>query len=572
MSYTRDDFIRAATSDALRSCLQKNPPGPNFNRQMMKEDVFGITVATMEGANINLPKSQRMSVPRCLEPSQIAMIIKYAEPVARICCCEDSEASDLDLLGVYQYDGPNAGTYDTSDEAIDRVIEAYNFDIKKRDLDEIKHILMRRLPKKYRCRDRDLVPVNNGLFNYKAKMLEPFTPDKIFLSKSKVNYNPNARNVIIHNPDDGLDWDVESWIAGLSEDPEIVNLFWEILGAIIRPFVRWNKSAWLYSESGNSGKGTLCELMRNLCGRGSYASIDLKQFSERFSLEPLIRANAIIVDENDVGAYLEKSANLKAVITNDAVLIDRKFKEPITYQFFGFMVQCINEYPRVRDRSASFYRRQLFIPFDKCYTGSERPYIKEDYLSRPEVLEYVMFKVLNTNYYKLSEPAACKAMLDDLKVANSPVREFVEDILPQCRWNLLPFTFLYDLYKGWLPKVNPGGTPLGRNTFINELIAAVSGNSEWVCKNKKTPVPTKDLMDCPEPLIVKYSLTDWMNPNYRGPDQKQICRPALNVEYRGLVRRIPRKFPGQGYVVTGNEPYIDPHPITANGYRRSNES
>ena len=37
----------------------------------------------------------------------------------------------------------------------------------------------------------------------------------------------------------------------------------------IRPNVSWNKSAWLYSTLGNNGKGTLCALLRNLCGPGA---------------------------------------------------------------------------------------------------------------------------------------------------------------------------------------------------------------------------------------------------------------------------------------------------------------
>ena len=82
-----------------------------------------------------------------------------------------------------------------------------------------------------------------------------------------MNYNPNAKNPVIHNPDDGTDWDVESWMADLSDDPEIVNVLWKILGAVIRPNVAWGKAAWLYSESGNNGKGTLCQLMRALCGK-----------------------------------------------------------------------------------------------------------------------------------------------------------------------------------------------------------------------------------------------------------------------------------------------------------------
>ena len=152
-------------------------------------------------------------------------------------------------------------------------------------------------------------------------------------------------------------------MADLSDDPEIVELLWQILGAIIRPHVRWNKSAWLYSETGNNGKGTLCELMRSLCGDGSYAAIPLINFSKDFALEPLTRSTAIIVDENDVGCFIDKAANLKAVITNDVIPINRKFKTPLSYQFYGFMVQCLNEFPRIKDKSDSFYRRQLFIPF-----------------------------------------------------------------------------------------------------------------------------------------------------------------------------------------------------------------
>lgn len=303
--------------------------------------------------------------PQQLTNAQIALIVSKAEPIARIGGTQDSRAADTDLLGVYQYSGPNEGVYDTSDETLYKIIKEYNFNANKRDFDEIKYALMNELPRSYRCMDRDLIAVNNGLFDYKSKALEPFTPDKIFLCKSSVNYNPKAQNVVIRNPD-GTTWDVESWVEGLSDDPEIVKLLWQIMGAILRPFVRWNKSAWLYSESGNSGKGTLCELMRNLCGKDNYASIALSDFAKDFQLEPLIHANAVIVDENDVGIYLDKVANLKAVITNDAVLINRKYKTPITYQFFGFMVQCLNEYPKVRDRTNSFYRRQLFIPFDKC--------------------------------------------------------------------------------------------------------------------------------------------------------------------------------------------------------------
>lgn len=521
--------------------ITDNPPGPNFDRLELQQNIVDQTRLAIDAQNALLSKTTKMKVPDRLANAQIAQIIQMVEPVACISCERDpgDDGTEFDLLGVYESDGPNAGVYNTSDRALDKLIATYNWTAVKRDMDEVKSILRRALPRRQRCMDRDLIAVNNGIFNYKTKTLQPFTPDLIFLSKSRVNYNPNARNVVIHNPDDHTDWDVESWMSELSDDPEIVELLWQIQGAIIRPFVRWNKSAWLYSMSGNSGKGTLCELMRNLCGRKNYASIPLSDFAKDFQLEPLIRANAIIVDENDVGVYLDKVANLKAVITNDVILINRKYKTPITYQFFGFVVQCLNEYPKVRDRTNSFYRRQIFIPFDKCYTGLERRYIKDDYLSRPEVLEYVLFKVLNMNYYELSEPDSCRLMLEDVKESNDPVRQFVTDMLPQCVWDLLPFTFLYDLYKAWLPKVNPGGSPLSSQAFRRELLAAIQDSPDWKCEVKNKVVSSKNRMDKPEPLIAKYSLTEWMNPNYKGPDVNLVCRPALSSAYRGLERKAP---------------------------------
>ena len=120
--------------------------------------------------------------------------------------------------------------------------------------------------------------------------------------------------------------------------------------------------------------------MRNLLGRGSWESISLKDFSSPFMLEPLMRISAVITDENDTGTFVDDAAALKSIITGDPFQLNRKFKEPRTVLFKGFMVQCVNELPRLRDRSESMYRRLLVVPFEKRFEGVERKYIKNDYL------------------------------------------------------------------------------------------------------------------------------------------------------------------------------------------------
>ena len=189
----------------------------------------------------------------------------------------------------------------------------------------------------------------------------PFSPDYVFLSKISVSYNPSARNVVIHNPNDGTDWDVEGWMQELFSDLELVDLMWYIIGAVVRSNVGWGHTAWFYSSSGNSGKGTILALLRALVGRENCVSVRLADMDKNFALEPIMRAACILTDENNVGDYVDKSSNAKALITGDNISISRKYRDAVEFQFRGFMVQCFNDLPRVRDRTDSFLRRCLVL-------------------------------------------------------------------------------------------------------------------------------------------------------------------------------------------------------------------
>lgn len=550
---TYDTLLRDITWDYLNNVDLDNPPSADN----IKENLLNLTNKAIDEYNLGerdpsapvgakskeaypnqKPFGERIQKRKALESYQIACIILHLYGACRIVTEGESADPDYDILALYQKDGANNGVYATSDSDFRRTARMFNHRLTSHDFEEIMFILKDLSPRKPICSDPDLIAVNNGVYNYKEKILYNFSPDLVFLSKSHVNFINNAPNPVIHNDDDDTDWDVVSWIEELSDDPDVVNLLWEILGAIIRPNVSWNKSAWLYSEEGNNGKGTLCTLMRNLCGPGSFASIKLKDFGQDFLLEPLIRSSAIIVDENDVGTYIDQAANLKAVITNDVISINRKYKSPVAIRFHGFMVQCMNEFPKVKDRSDSFYRRQLFIPMEKHFKGRERKYIKNDYLYRKEVLEYVLFHVLaETDYYELSEPAVCQAVLEEYKEYNDPIRQFFYDVEENATWDLLPYKFLYDLYLCWHKKNVPSGSAVGRNIFMREIRRLTkSSNTFYIapsdCVHRADGKITK-----PEPMILEYGVEAWQNRHYKGASADRICLPDINGKaYRGLLR------------------------------------
>lgn len=534
---TENEILESVVDDAIDSLKPTDTP------EKVAANVILTTEFLITNVNNNRPKGTKFNIPKKLFPFQIAKLMLAMFQIRLILCAGTNTDPECALLCMYAEYGPDAGTYAVNDNEIYKTALRFNVRLTKREFDEVVMRLRTLAKQVTRTMDPDLIAVNNGIFDYKAKKLLAFSPDYVFLTKSRVDYNPNPANVVIHNDTDGTDWDVESWVGSLSDDAEVVNLIWEILGAILRPHVPWDRSAWFYAEDGNNGKGTLCVLMRNLCGTNAVASITIKEFSERFALEPLVRAVAIINDENPVGTFIDAVDKLKAVITNDVISIDRKHKPIISFQYHGFMVQCLNEFPRFKDKSDSFCRRQLFVPFPKCFTGMTRKYIKNDYLSRKEVLEYVLHRVLHMDYYELSNPIACQQVLQEYKEYNDPVRQFFQEMEFSFTWSLLPFQFLYDLYKAWFTRNNPKGSIQGRNTFIKELERVTKTSRIWEYHKTRDTIRTGNRMDAPEPMIVLYDLDFWKNPTYIGSNADIVAKTKAKDVYHGGLVRLRNAFP-----------------------------
>lgn len=553
------------TTDALLDTVDPTAPPTPF---LLEKQLLGAVNGVIKSENQKVATSaEKYPLLRSLTNWQVAQILLRLHHVIRISPTKDTDP-EYDLLAIYRPEGPREGTYSTSEEEIRRTARLYSIGLTLRDVGEITAILREDTPRWHQSTHRDLIASRTGIvyyglepldieingtsFHFEPKRLHPFDPAIVLTTKPSVDYLnvPHLDPVWIHNEDDGTDWEVIDWLEDLFDLADgrgegLADLILEIIGAMLRPHVSWGKTAWFYSEVGSNGKGTLCALMRNLLGDGAHTSIPLADFGKDFALEPLVRANAIIVDENDVGTFIDKAANLKAIVTHDVIQINRKYRAPIAYQFYGFMVQCLNEFPLFKDKSDSFYRRQLFVPFEKTFTGVERKYIKDDYLQRPEVLEYVFWYAINRagagspgNYYKLSEPAPTLKVLEEYKETNDPVRAFWEEFRTELVWDLAPFTFLYDLFKAWSMKVNPSGKVVSQKNFVGDLVAIVRKDPLWVCEDKTQKHRVKGLMSVPEPLIAAYDLRDWMAPGYKGTDLTALCTTLPLGQYRGLVRQL----------------------------------
>ncbi|WP_152351519.1 DNA primase family protein [Brachybacterium subflavum] len=586
---TQSDIIQEATKAILAQLPKGVVPDADFAGV-----VVTVTNELLMERNGAMPKgtpaAARMLLLRAPTFWQIAQFVIHFHHATLITPNKKVELRDRELLAVYRTDGPRAGTFDSDDLYIRGLANEFNRNLLRKETTEVLQMMREAAPRREKNDNRDLIAFSNGLFYYgtepkdielngttyhfEPKSFRDFTPDVVFTSKFTVRYMdvpelPEVR-ILDHVDTDGPDgWEVREWIEDLGDYPGgegLSKLLWEIISAALRPYVRWTKIAFLYSEVGNNGKGSLCHLIRNILGPGVHASIPLKDFGKEFYLERLLRANAVIVDENPVNTYVDDISNVKAVTNGDTFTVNIKGQNPVDIAFNGLMIQCLNGEPKVKDKSNSWYRRDLFVPFDKTFEGNDLKYIKDDYLQRPEVLEYVAWYAMNRagaetpgEFYELSNPEVSRVFLEQYKEANDPVRLFWSENRDLFRWDFLPCkSFLYQFYKEWVLDINPEGRKVSFPMFRKSILEAVKNDEDWyadeVYNEEKRRMEFKvqrprGMVKGAEPLIEQYRVPVLWDPN-KG-------HLAAHWRKNDPVGGIKRKVPGSAKPLPGNEPCED---------------
>ena len=509
-----------------------------------------------QSENKNRPDTNKLRYIKDIPDLAVAMLIAAREDVALIAPGDKSQTNrEVNMtdeqrfqlpVGIYQYNGDNEGVWEVSNDplgAFGILVEKYKPGATKKTKQEIFILVKRRLRIIRKCVNPYYVAVNNGIWDMESKILFPFSEDLVFTSKIHTNLNLAATNPVITIPEDGTTWDVDSWLNSLGQ-PTFVESIKEVIQGACLPLVPRNKMVLFYNTAGNNGKGTICQLIRNILGEEVVVSIPIAEFSKRFALADLPKAIAVITDENDVNSFGKGMGNLKAAITGDVLKVEQKYEKSYNYAFRGLVLQCLNDMVNGNDKSGSFKRRLHIIQFENCFTGAEKRYIKDRLIYREDVLEYILKMVLVDMDYReeFTETAETKKALELYVKTTNSVVAFLEEILPECKWDLLPATdFLYEAYKSFYKSTNPSGRVMGRNDFhdsVREFVATdekVSQEWEWTDSTRSKGYIDYDKK---EPLLDRYDLTAFMDNRFGGYANREfVYEPRLKATYSGLKRR-----------------------------------
>lgn len=482
--------------------------------------------------------------PAKLTDFELALVLTFTLPIVRIAYSALSSKTDTNLY-MFNPDpnSKNLGLYEECDEFIELHVSLLQQPLSMNMRKNILSYVTMMAPVVYESLDSAHVVVNNGIFNKETKTLEPFRPDFVATSKIQTDYKPVTTTPILKEPD-GSDWTVDEWIRELADhDPEKELLLWQVLAASFNPGHSYNKAILFVSREGNNGKGTYGQLIKNIVGQGNYSSLKIHDYSKRFEKRNLIGKVVNIADENPVGVYIDNVDDFKAAVTGDDISIEPKHKDSYPAVVKHVTIQMINGMPKFRDKTNSFYRRLVMVPFDHTFEGIEKKYIKSQFICDPIVKEYVLSKALEMDQFDtFIVPQATKSLLTEYKSENNNVFEFWDDMYDVFQWTVLPNKLIYPVYKEWMREFNANSITYSRNQFLQYTRDWGKETGLLDDKSQRTDrVRITNQLDADEPLITKYNIKDFMDPSYKGADEKlkrAFDRSAIQYT-RGFVKTTP---------------------------------
>ena len=332
------------------------------------------------------------------------------------------ETEDTSIIYSYNF---SEGIYTGQEAYINRAIAKLEYRFDPRKYTQVHKFLKTQLPYMKKLENKNLIAVNNGVFNKVSKKLEPFNPNYFITSKLATNYNTAAINNYLNIKDNYFD--VDKWFLSIANgDEELVKVLWEIVNEATNPNHTREKMAILYGE-GNNGKGTFQTMLINLIGIENISTLTPHEFSGEFKLE-MLQGKVCNIGDDISNKYLDDMSNLMSIVTGDPVAVNRKGKSVITARFKLFNLFSANKLPKVRNKSQGTYRRILIVPFNADFNGQVQDRrIKDEYLKNSTILEYILYTTLHLDFEKFSNPRATERMLEEYKEDNDYIYSFIKD-------------------------------------------------------------------------------------------------------------------------------------------------
>lgn len=441
------------------------PAHDTIVREMMQ-----LFTETRETANVNLSTGGKIARVKCLPNYAIARILSEKNEWALVDMlgdegdARDKRGQNKFVVAKYETEGPDKGTWTPGDSwqefrGFVKNVHKYSALAKDAERKEIFEIIkgIAEENRKLKTDDPRYSAFKNGILDWKTHELLPFSSKYVFFVKSGINLKKNAPEPHLTEHGEAIPWTFDTWMDELTDgDMEMKNALYVLLQAVIHPTRRWDAIVFFLNHTGNNGKGTFGKVCRSIAPQAF--SMPFANLGDNFLPEEAMYSTVIISDENDAGdtqaAKSEKIA--KAIATGDVFSLNAKFKAAHDVRNRMLQIHMLNALLKLADTSDSFRRRCIFFLFKKCFSGHEKKWIKDEYLARTDVLEWVVSHIV-FDMEEATEIPRCKdhaTIMNDTINKNNTVAAFFDDFDYNFTWQFMPIQMLYDAYALWYKDTN----------------------------------------------------------------------------------------------------------------------
>lgn len=125
----------------------------------------------------------------------------------------------------------------------------------------------------------------------------------------------------------------------------------------------------LFGES-STGKSTLSNILEAVVGQENRSAVPLECFWNRFSPQEMV--GKLVNFCGDAGK-IDRLAEgvLKRFTGGDTILVDRKYKQPISVRMTAKLIVATNNFPKVQDTSEAMWTRFIVVPMDVVISEGE---------------------------------------------------------------------------------------------------------------------------------------------------------------------------------------------------------
>jgi putative DNA primase/helicase len=312
----------------------------------------------------------------------------------------------------------------------------------------------------------EIVAMHNGLLHIPSRTLHPHTPRFFTHHALAFDFDPGAPVP-------------QQWLAFLEQlwpnDPSAIAALQEVIGYVLGGDTRQQKM-FLFVGPRRAGKGTIGRVLTGLLGAHNVAAPTMASLATNFGLQPLIgRPLGLISDARLSGRADSKVVveRLLSISGEDALTIDRKYRDPWTGRLPTRLVILTNELPRLSDSSGALASRFIVFVLTQSFLGHEDPGLTDRLLGEASgIFNWALAGLdrLNARGY-FEPPASGKDAVQQLEDLASPISAFVRDYCTLGAERRVPVDDLWKAWKAWCVADNRG--PGTKAVFGRDLRAAV---------------------------------------------------------------------------------------------------